>query len=176
VSVDAVVIGAGIVPNSALAAAAGLQLERDRIPCDASMRTATDGVLAAGDAALAMNAAAGRRLVVQHWGEAERMGEVAGHTAAGADDAWAQAPGFWSGIGPHTLKHVAWGDGHDEVRMLDDHGPDVFAILYGREGRLVGALTSERDDVYERARPLIEHGAPLDESARTLGRLTAAHG
>jgi len=173
-SADAVVVGAGIVPNSAIAAAAGLELERDRIPCDASMRTAADGVLAAGDAALAMNRAAGRRLVVQHWGEAERMGEVAGRTAAGAEDVWSQAPGFWSGIGPHTLKHVAWGDGHDDVRLLDDHGPDVFAILYGREGTLVGALTSERDEVYDHARPLIERGTSLDESTQTLGRLVGA--
>ena len=42
-SADTVVLGAGIVPNTALAAVAGLSLEQDRVPCDASMRTAADG-------------------------------------------------------------------------------------------------------------------------------------
>ena len=167
-SADTVVLGAGIVPNTALAAVAGLSLKQDRVPCDASMRTAADGVLVAGDAALAQNGAAGRRLIVQHWGEAERMGEVAGRTAAGVDDAWAQAPGFWSSIGPHTLKHVAWGDGHDVARLMDGSGADAFAVLYGRDGMLVGVLTSERDEVYEQGRGLVERGTSLDEAGAAI--------
>jgi NADPH-dependent 2,4-dienoyl-CoA reductase/sulfur reductase-like enzyme len=138
------------------------------------MQTAADGVLVAGDAALAMNAAAGRRLVVQHWGEAERMGEVAGRTAAGADDTWAQAPGFWSEIGAHTLKHVAWGDGHDTTRLVDGSGPDAFAVLYGREGTLVGVLTSEQDAIYEQGRRLVEAGTSLETAATQLGHATSA--
>jgi NADPH-dependent 2,4-dienoyl-CoA reductase/sulfur reductase-like enzyme len=171
---DAVVLGAGIVPNTAIAAAAGLELEQERIPCDPAMRTAADGVLAAGDAALAMNDAAGRRLVVQHWGEAERMGEVAGRTAAGTADAWAQAPGFWSEIGTNTVKHVAWGDGHDATRLLDGPGPDAFAVLYGRDGTLVGVLTSGLDEVYERGRSLVEGGATLAAAADQLAQVTTA--
>lgn len=173
-SADTLVAGAGIVPNSALGAAAGLELEEDRIPCDAAMRTAADGVLVAGDAAFALNDGAGRRLVVQHWGEAERMGEVAGRTAAGIADAWDQPPGFWSGIGRHTLKHVAWGDGHDTAHLMEQSGPDAFAVLYGRDGTLVGALTSERDEVYEQAAPLIGRGASLDEARQALARAVIA--
>ncbi|MDX6376535.1 MAG: 3-phenylpropionate/trans-cinnamate dioxygenase ferredoxin reductase component [Gaiellaceae bacterium] len=171
---DTVVTGAGITPNTALARVAGIALERDRVPCDAAMRSEAPGVLVAGDAAFARNDRAGRRLVVQHWGEAERMGEVAGRTAAGRTDAWEQAPGFWSTIGEHTLKHVAWGDGHDETRLLEGEVDDAFAVLYGRAGTLVGVLTSELDDVYELGRALVESGASmdaarerLDEAART---------
>jgi NADPH-dependent 2,4-dienoyl-CoA reductase/sulfur reductase-like enzyme len=132
------------------------------------MRTALPSVLVAGDAAFAWNDAARRRLVVQHWGEAERMGEIAGRTAAGESDAWAQAPGFWSSIGDHTLKHVAWGDGYDTTRLLPGAGDDAFAVLYGQEGTLVGVLASDLDDVYEQGRKLVEAGASLDAAADRL--------
>jgi NADPH-dependent 2,4-dienoyl-CoA reductase/sulfur reductase-like enzyme len=166
VEAEAVVVGAGTRPRAALAETAGLELERGRVPCDASLRTAAAGVLAAGDVALAHNAAAGRRLVVEHWGEAERMGEVAGRVAAGREDAWSQAPGFWSTIGDRTLKHVAWGDGFDEARLVGgDDG--AFAVHYGRDGVLVGVLAHGRDEVYERGRELVERAAPISESLAT---------
>lgn len=166
---DTIITGAGIELNTELARSAGLELDHDRIPCDASMQTVAPGVLVAGDVAFAWNALARRRLVVQHWGEAERMGEIAGHMAADRHDAWMQAPGFWSGIGDHTLKHVAWGDGHDDTRLIEGGDDDTFAVLYGQRGLLVGVLTSNLDDVAAQGGPLVEAGASLHEAAATLG-------
>ena len=123
------------------------------------MRTGRDGILAAGDVAFAHNAAAGRPLAVEHWGEALNMGETAGRVAAGEDASWAVAPGFWSTIGAHVLKYAAWGDGHDEARLEDHGGP--FTVWYGRGGITVGVLAYERDEDYERGRELVETGAPL---------------
>jgi 3-phenylpropionate/trans-cinnamate dioxygenase ferredoxin reductase component len=111
------------------------------------------------DVSFAHNASAGRRLAVEHWGEALNMGEIAGRNAAGDDVAWDVAPGFWSTIGEHTLKHAAWGDGFDEARLVD-HGA-AFTVWYGRAGITVGVLTHERDEDYERGRELVETGAPL---------------
>ncbi len=117
-------------------------------------------MFAAGDIALAENGTAGRRLPVEHWGEALTQGEVAGRALAGEDARWEQAPGFWSTIGERTLKYVAWGDGHDEVRL--DRGDDgSFTAWYGQDGVTVGVLTHERDDDYERGRTLVEGGEAL---------------
>jgi 3-phenylpropionate/trans-cinnamate dioxygenase ferredoxin reductase component len=168
IGADTIVTGAGIEPNTDLARTASMELDNDRIPCDASMQTVAPGVLVAGDAAYAWNATARRRLVVQHWGEAERMGEIAGHVAADHHDAWTQAPGFWSTIGDHTLKHVAWGDGYDETRLVEGGDDDTFAVLYGQRGTLVGVLASNLDDVYEQGGGLVEAGASLHEAAATL--------
>ncbi len=96
--------------------------------------------------------------MVEHWGEALRMGEVAGTTAAGGEDSWSQAPGFWSEIGTHTLKYSAWGDGHDSTRFVD-HEDGGFTVWYGRAGTTVGVLTHEADDDYERGQRLVEQGA-----------------
>ena len=84
---DLVLFAVGVRPRAGLAEAAGLEVEDGRIVTDEHMRTSADAVYAAGDVALARNAAAGRRLPVEHWGEALNQGAVAG----GDDDARLQS-------------------------------------------------------------------------------------
>ncbi len=96
------------------------------------MATADPRVLAAGDVAFAFNTAAGRRLRVEHWGEALNMGEVAGKTMAGAEAAWDVAPGFWSTIGEHTIKYVGWGDGWDELALRARRGRRLRLLVRPR--------------------------------------------
>ena len=158
---DLILMAAGVQPRAGLAETAGLDVRDGRIIVDEHMRTSVEGVYAAGDVAFAHNVAAGRHLAVEHWGEALNMGEIAGRAIAGdADARWAVAPGFWSTIGEHTLKYVAWGDGFDETRVVD-HGGGAWTIWYGTEGRTVGVLTHNRDEDYESGRKLVETGAPL---------------
>jgi 3-phenylpropionate/trans-cinnamate dioxygenase ferredoxin reductase subunit len=154
-----VVMAAGVAPRGELAAAAGLELCRGAVPVNAAMCTTLDALYAAGDVAFAENAAAGRSLRVEHWGDALGQGEVAGRSAAGEEARWDAVPGFWSTIGDHVLKYAAWGDGFDRLR-LEHHGGGAFTAWYGRDGRIVGVLTHETDEDYERGRSLIAEGAP----------------
>ena len=77
-----VVMAVGVQPRTELAVHAGIELRDGAIPTDAAMRTARDGVLAAGDVCVAANLAAGRPLRVEHWGDALTQGEIAGTNAA----------------------------------------------------------------------------------------------
>jgi 3-phenylpropionate/trans-cinnamate dioxygenase ferredoxin reductase subunit len=154
-----VVMAAGVAPRGELAAAAGLELSGGAVPTGTSMLTTIDGVYAAGDVAFAQNAAAGRALHVEHWGDALGQGEVAGQAAAGRPAQWDAVPGFWSTIGSHTLKYSAWGDGFEQSRF-EEHGGGAFTVWYGREGKIVGVLAHEADEDYERGRSLIAEGAP----------------
>ena len=90
---DLILVAGGVEPEVGIAAEAGLALEAGRIQVDERMRSSIASVLAAGDVAFAFNAAAGRHLAVEHWGEALAMGRVAGQTAAGAEASWAEVPG-----------------------------------------------------------------------------------
>ena len=164
VEAAAVLQAAGISPNLDLAEGAGLELAPEGgIAVDSGMRTSADGVFAVGDIACAHNPTAGRRLRVEHWGEALTHGQIAGSRLAGGDDVWDSAPGFWSTIGSHQLKHAAWGDGYDEARLVD-HGGGAFTVWYGSGGMTVGVLTHESDEDYERGRQLVESAAPLPAS------------
>ena len=154
-----VVMAAGVAPRAELAAAAGVELCGGAVPVSDAMRTTHDGLYAAGDVAFAENAAAGRALRVEHWGDALGQGEIAGRTAAGKGARWDSVPGFWSTIGDHVLKYAAWGDGFDESR-LEQGGDGAFTAWYGRDGKIVGVLTHDADENYERGRTLIADGAP----------------
>ena len=151
------VMAGGVAPRVELAGSADIGLESGAIPVDARQRTAKPGVYAAGDVAFAVNATAGRRLHVEHWGDALGQGEVAGRNAAGEDTVWDAVPGFWSTIGDRVLKYAAWGDGFDDCEF-EDHGSGAFTAWYWREGTLVGVLTHDRDDDYERGSELVAGG------------------
>jgi NADPH-dependent 2,4-dienoyl-CoA reductase/sulfur reductase-like enzyme len=155
--VDRVVLALGVERNDGLAAAVGLTVD-DGVEVGPSMESAAPRILAAGDVAFAFNRTAGRRLRVEHWGEALNMGEVAGQTMAGVEAGWGVAPGFWSTIGERTIKYVGWGDGWDETRFEPgDEG--AFACWYGRDGELVGVASHREDAAYGRGRELIEERA-----------------
>jgi NADPH-dependent 2,4-dienoyl-CoA reductase/sulfur reductase-like enzyme len=157
---EVVVMATGVAPRTELAIGAGVSLADGAIAVDSSMRTTRTGVLAAGDVCRAENATAGRPLRVEHWGDALAQGEIAGRVAAGEDASWTDVPGFWSTIGQRTLKYAAWGDGYSES-CLKREG-DGFVATYGRDGKVVGVLTFEADEEYERGTGLIAEGAPWD--------------
>ena len=154
---DMVVLGTGVAPRTGLASAAGLDLEDGAVLVDASMRSSDPAVLAVGDIAAAQHARAGRRLRVEHWGDALAHGDVAGRTLAGEDAAWTTAPGFWTTIGDHTLKHSAWGDGFDEARV-EAEGDEHLVVRYRRDGQEVGVLALGDDEAYDAARRRLEAG------------------
>jgi NADPH-dependent 2,4-dienoyl-CoA reductase/sulfur reductase-like enzyme len=154
-----VIMATGVASRSELAAMAGAELDGRAIAADAALRTSLPDISAAGDVCAAVNAAAGRRLHVEHWGDALGQGELAGRVAAGQDAQWDEVPGFWSTIGQRTLKYSAWGDGYSDVRF--EPGDDgAFTVWYGQDGRVVGVLAHDNDDAYERGQALIKDGAP----------------
>jgi NADPH-dependent 2,4-dienoyl-CoA reductase/sulfur reductase-like enzyme len=153
-----VVMATGVAPRGELAAGAGIALESGAVPVDAGMRSACPGVLAVGDVCLAENLAAGRRIRVEHWGDALGQGEIAGRTVAGQAAQWFDVPGFWSTIGERTLKYAAWGDGYDTVHS-ERHDGGGLTCWYGREGKVVGVLTHDADEDYERGSAMVGEGA-----------------
>ncbi|ROR90258.1 NAD(P)/FAD-dependent oxidoreductase [Nocardioides aurantiacus] len=168
VAADLVLVAVGVAPSTGLLGSS-LTTEDDRVLVEASMQTSDERVWAAGDVAKSQHPVAGRALSVEHWYDAEAMGRTAGRNAAaygtGAErEEWSEVPGFWSDIGEHTLKYSAWGDGYDHAETVD-HGEGAFTVWYAdAAGRLVGVLTHERDEDYERGSELMAEGATLAQA------------
>ena len=81
---DLVVLGLGVRPNVALAEAAGVPLgESGGIAVDQRMRTAVEGVWAAGDCVESRHRLSGRRVVVALGTHANKQGRVAGINLGG---------------------------------------------------------------------------------------------
>ena len=164
-SPDLILAAVGVTPGGTLLEDSPLEVQGGRIMTDQHLRAAS-GIWSAGDSALAQHAVAGRPVMVEHWGDALAMGEIAGHNAAvGQDDQrpWDSVPGFWSIIGEHTLKYSAWGDGFATAEFRER--PDGFVVWYGDDrGELVGVLTYNADKDYERGQQLLEQRAPLSHA------------
>jgi 3-phenylpropionate/trans-cinnamate dioxygenase ferredoxin reductase component len=155
VETGTVLFATGVAPRIRLASEAGLEVDHGIIT-DSSMRTSAPGIFAVGDIAQAYNEAAGRHLSVEHWGDAQEHGRIAGTVISGGEAVWSMAPGFWSTIGDKTLKYWAWGDGWDE-EVFESEG-EAFTVWYGKDGVLVGILSHGKDEDYEQGRGRIEGG------------------
>ena len=155
---ELIVAATGIKPQSQLAALAGVRTRDGRIVVDSGMRTSVENVFAAGDVALAHNSLAGRPIPIEHWQDAIDQGKVAGARAAGEHRDWDGVPGFWTTIGESTLKYHAWGDGYHSARLLERDGG--FTVWYEADGAVVGVLTQNADEDYDRGEDLIRRRRP----------------
>jgi NADPH-dependent 2,4-dienoyl-CoA reductase/sulfur reductase-like enzyme len=161
VRVDHVVGAGGARPALGVAERSGLLIENGGVRVDSSLRASAPHTFAVGDIAFADHAAAGRPLRVEHWGDAEQHGTIAGTVAGGGSVSWQDPPGFWSTIGTRTLKYSAWGDGHDDLVFEGD--ADSWTVWYRRGEEICGVLTHARDGDWERGQQLLSRRARFDE-------------
>lgn len=89
VDADAVIGGIGIVPNTGLAQAAGLQVDNG-ILTDERLRTSVPGIYAAGDVANAFHPLLDRRIRVEHWANALHQPQTAARAMLDRDSAWSE--------------------------------------------------------------------------------------
>jgi NADPH-dependent 2,4-dienoyl-CoA reductase/sulfur reductase-like enzyme len=170
VVVDAVVAGIGIVPNTALAAAAGLEVA-DGIVVDELLRTSAPHVFAAGDVANFPSPQLGR-MRVEHEDAALSMGRAAGLSMAGRGEPYRHLPMFYSDL--FDLGYEAVGRIDARLRTVADWKTRFRegVVYYLDGGRVVGVLLVNTWGQVDAARALIAERAPFtDEQLR--GRLPA---
>ncbi len=83
VAADLLLVGIGAIPDTALAEAAGLEVDNG-VVVDEHLRTSDPHVYAAGDVANAWHPVLRRSLRVEHWDNARVQGEVAARNMVGA--------------------------------------------------------------------------------------------
>jgi NADPH-dependent 2,4-dienoyl-CoA reductase/sulfur reductase-like enzyme len=154
---DAVVAGLGIVPNTELAQAAGIQVE-DGILVDRRLRTSDPSVFAAGDVARFEAPALGKRVRVEHEDNALTMGKAAGRSMAGDDTPYTHLPFFYSDL--FDLGYEAVGD-TDARLVTEADWKERFregVITYRDGGKVRGVLLWNTFGQVDAARERIEKG------------------
>jgi NADPH-dependent 2,4-dienoyl-CoA reductase/sulfur reductase-like enzyme len=159
---DLVVVGTGVKPNFALAAAAGLATD-DGIVVDAHGRTSDPAIFAAGDAVRFPGPHGPVRL--ENWRHAQDHGMVAGRNAAGASEAYRTLPSFWSEQYDLYIQGVGWPSlqpGTLVRRPLEGARLLVFEVA---DGTMVSAMGINMQRDIAAARRLIERRVPIDAAA-----------
>lgn len=157
----AVVVGAGVRPDTMLAERAGLEVENG-IVCDAKLQSSAAGIYAAGDCCSYESVVHGRRIRVEHWDVAMQQGMHAARNLLGEDADYDVVPYFFSDLADWaSLEYVGPAHEWDEEVWRGDRDAGEFSVWYLKDGRVAGALSVGRSEDLAEARRMLADGVDV---------------
>ena len=158
---DAVLLAVGLVPETALAEAAGLETSRG-ILVDTGQVTSHPSVLAVGDCARLRD-----HHRPEHWEAAQVDGARAAATILGAEPAPATAPWWWSdryGLHVEGVGEMRSPDAQHQTVVRGVVGEPPFAVFTLRGERVIGAVAVDDPNAVRAARRMIDRGVDVRAS------------
>jgi 3-phenylpropionate/trans-cinnamate dioxygenase ferredoxin reductase subunit len=169
VPADVVVAAVGTVPETGLAAAAGIATGSTGVLVDEHLRTSDTRVSAVGDCAAVLVPATGARVRTESVQTAEDQGRYTALDVLGAAGGpYAEVPWGWSRQYGTVLQTAGTAAGHDRTVLVGDPGAGPCSVLCFAGDRLCGveSVDAPGDHVAAR-RLLVAGGGPTpDEAAR----------
>jgi NADPH-dependent 2,4-dienoyl-CoA reductase/sulfur reductase-like enzyme len=168
VDADVVVVGVGVAPVTDWLADSGLTIDNG-VVCDGTL-LAAPGVVCAGDVTRWPNPLFGGELMrLEHWTNATEQGVAAARRLLYGDgvapEPFAPVPLVWSDQYDRKIQTVGSFRGDDEMEVV--HGSLVerrFTAVFGRAGRLVGALGFSMPAKVMQYRRMIADGTGFDDA------------
>ena len=163
VPADAVIVGIGAVPLTALAEEAGIEVDNG-VVTDAAFRTSADDVYAVGDVANVWQPFLGAHLRTEHWATAENQGPVAGRSMAGEAVEFDEPPYFYTDqydLGMEYSGYAPLMAGVEPVFRGDVPGREFIAFWLADE-RVVAGMNVNVWDVNEQVQEFIRSRARVD--------------
>jgi len=165
---DLVVIGAGVVPNTALAEQAGIVCDNG-IAVDEYCRTSDPDVYAAGDCTSHPSPRYGRRVRLESVDNAFEQAKTAAANLMDKSLAHERVPWFWSDQYTLKLLIVGLSQGYDRTVVRGDPNTHSFSCCYLRGEELIAIDCINHPKDYMSARKLIAERVHMD-----VGRLADA--
>lgn len=166
---DVVIVGVGALPETRLAAEAGL-LVGDGVIVDQWLRTDDRSVYAIGDCARFPSPGQGRHIRLESVQNASDQARCVAAAICGESVPYTAVPWFWSEQYALRLQMAGLTAGHDETVTVGDPDGARFSVLCFRQGRLTGAESVGRPADHAIARRLLSSGTgPSPAEARTPG-------
>jgi NADPH-dependent 2,4-dienoyl-CoA reductase/sulfur reductase-like enzyme len=169
VDCELVVVGIGVRPAVAWLEGSGVELENG-VRCDETLAASAPGVVAAGDVANWYNPLFEERMRVEHWTNAVEQARHAVSTllaAPGEAKPFESAPIFWSDQYDIKIQGAGRPKPSDELVIAGGKADEEQLVaLYGRAGRLVGAVAFNQPPKLVQLRMLIAKRGGLDEGLK----------
>jgi len=155
--VDMVIVGVGIVPDTTLAEAAGLETDNG-IAVDAQGRTSDPAIWAVGDCASFPHQ--GGRLRLESVPNAIDMGECVARNIMGRAQDYVPQPWFWSDQYDVKLQIAGLSNGYDRIVTRD--GGAAMSFWYYRGDQLLAVDAMNDPRAYMVGKRLIDAGKSAD--------------
>lgn len=165
---DLVIVAVGVVPDTALAEAAGLEL-RNGVLADASLRTNAADVFAAGDVANALHPFTGEHHRSEHWSNALNGGKVAAKAMLGQGAVLDVVPYFYTDQFTVSMEYsgfttLAAGTTPVVRGSLEDRN---FIAYWLKDGAVVAGMSVNQQRVQKHIKALISGRVRVDAALLT---------
>ncbi|MBL0943737.1 MAG: FAD-dependent oxidoreductase [Hydrogenophaga sp.] len=157
-TVDLVVAGVGMLPNTEAALAAGLANEHGVVVDECSV-TADPDIVAAGDCTVQHSALYDRAVRLESVPNALEQARAAAAWVCGQRKPNHAVPWFWSDQHGLKLQQAGLSQGHDRCVLRGDPGQRQFCVFYLKADRLIAADTVNRPADFMLVRRALGAGA-----------------
>ena len=158
---DLVIAGIGLLPNTELAAAAGLAVD-DGILVDGASRTSDPSIVAAGDCTRYHSALYGRSVRLESVPNALEQARCAASTLVDKLRLYDSVPWFWSDQYDLKLKMVGLAQGHDRFLLRGSPEKRSFCAFYMKGDRILAVDTVNRIPEFMLAKRLVAEKIAVD--------------
>ncbi|MFQ5982084.1 MAG: NAD(P)/FAD-dependent oxidoreductase [Woeseiaceae bacterium] len=164
---DLIIVGIGVVPNTELAADAGLEVSNG-IVVDDRCRTTDPDIYAIGDCTYHPSELLGRPVRLESVHNALEQAKTAAAILCGEDQRYAEVPWFWSDQYDLKLQIAGLSQDYDQTVIRGDPSERSFSCAYLKGGRLIAVDAINRPKDFMQSKKLIAEKAVID--ADVLGR------
>lgn len=160
IEADAVLIAAGVVPNTELAAAAGLET-KNGILVDDYLLTSDPSISALGDCVAFPCLYANGSTRLESVQNAVDQARCIAKRLSGNGQPYTSLPWFWSNQGKARLQIAGLGTAYDSAVLRGDVESHKFSVFLYRGDRLLAVESVNSPSDHLVARKLIEKGVPV---------------
>lgn len=161
---DLVLVGIGLVPNSEVLQAAGVEVSNG-VVVDEYFMTSLPDIYAIGDvAAFESDFVEGQRIRLESVQNAAEHAKALASILSGHPAPQLAAPWFWSHQYEDRLQTVGIVAGHDEAVLRGDPTSGAFSVVYTRGGRVCAIDAVNRASDFAQGRALVAAAPRLSAS------------
>lgn len=152
------VIGIGVIPNTEIASAAGINVENGII-VDEFCCTSDPDIFAAGDVTNQPTIHSGR-IRLESWENAQNQGIAAGKSMLNIEQPHAEIPWFWSDQYEANIQMIGIPKDWDEIAKRQ-HSESMFLTMYLKDDMIVGAIAVNNARELRIAKRLMQSGKTI---------------
>jgi 3-phenylpropionate/trans-cinnamate dioxygenase ferredoxin reductase subunit len=158
---DFVVVGIGLLPNTEVAQAAGLDVDNGIVVNEHAVTSDPD-IVAAGDCTNHPSVFCGRRIRLESVPNAVEQARVAAAYLAGKPRVYDAVPWFWSDQYDLKLQMTGLSQGYDQFVLRGSMQNKSFTAFYLKEGRLIACDAVNRAQEFMIAKRMVAACQPFN--------------